>query len=79
MDRLPVAYRSSPIAVRTHCGTCGTPLYLAYDARHDLALTAGSFDTPDAVSPTHRYCVESRIGWADIGSTVPDRATRERW
>jgi hypothetical protein len=37
-----VAYRSSPIAVRTYCGTCGTPLYLAYDARNDLALTAGS-------------------------------------
>ena len=75
----PAAYRSSPIAVRTHCGLCGTPLSLAYNSRNDLALAVGSFDAPEAVTPTHRYGVESRIRWADIGSDLPDKATWERW
>jgi hypothetical protein len=75
----PVAFRSSPIAVRTHCGRCATPLSLAYDARADLALAVGSFDAPEAVTPTHHYGVESRLSWADIGSTLADWATRERW
>ena len=75
----PAAYRSSPIAVRTHYGRCGTPLSLAYDSRIDLAFAVGSFDAPEAVTPTHHYGVESRIRWADIGSDLPDKATRERW
>jgi hypothetical protein len=74
----PAAYRSSPIAVRTHCGRCGTPLSLAYDSRNDLALAVGSFDAPEAVTPTHHYGVESRIRWADM-SDLPDKAARERW
>ena len=56
------------IAVRTHCGLCGTPLPLTYDSRNDLALAVGSFDAPEAVTPTHHYGVESRIRWADIGA-----------
>ena len=71
--------RSSPIAVRMHCGTCGTPLSLAYDARDDVALAVGSFDAPEAVRPTHHYGAESRIAWADIGLDLPARMTRERW
>jgi hypothetical protein len=75
----PVAFRSSPIAIRTYCAACGTPLYLAYDARDDVALTVGTFDTPQAVAPTHHYGVESRIDWADIGSALPTWSTRETW
>jgi hypothetical protein len=75
----PAGFRSSPIAVRTHCGACGTPLYLAYDERDDVALAVGTFDNPEAVKPTHHYGSESRLGWVDIGSGLPAKETLERW
>jgi hypothetical protein len=75
----PVVYRSSPIALRTHCGACGTALSLAYDAREDIALTVGSMDAPESVTPDHHYGVEGRLPWADIGADLPVTATRERW
>ncbi len=73
------SFRASPIAVRTHCAVCGTPLSLAYDARDDIALTVGSMDDPSAVRPTHHYGVESRLPWADIGAGLPGKTTRENW
>ncbi|HYC65329.1 MAG TPA: GFA family protein [Reyranellaceae bacterium] len=75
----PVAFRSSPIAIRTHCGTCGTPLALAYDGRSDIALTAGSMDAPQSVTPDHHYGVEGRLPWADIGRDLPSKETQESW
>lgn len=74
-----VAFRSSPIAVRTHCRVCGTALSLAYDARDGIALTVGSLDNPEAVTPTHHYGVEGRLPWADIGADLPVKLTAERW
>jgi len=73
----PASFRASPIAVRTHCAACGTPLSLAYDARDDIALTVGSMDDPGAVRPSHHYGVEGRLPWADIGAALPAKATRE--
>lgn len=75
----PIVFRSSPIAVRAHCGRCGTPLYLAYDGKDTLGVTVGSMDAPDAVMPDHHYGVEGRLFWADIGPGLPSEATREVW
>jgi hypothetical protein len=75
----PLARRSSPIAVRSHCSACGTPLALAYDSRDDIALTVGSMDAPQLVTPTHHYGIEGRLPWADIGAGLPGKPTRERW
>jgi hypothetical protein len=75
----PVAFRASPIALRTHCGACGTALSLAYDARDDIALTVGSMDEPASVVPTHHYGVEGRLPWVDIGAGLPTKPTSERW
>ena len=77
--RPPVIHRSSPIATRSHCGTCGTPLALVYEGRDDIALAVGTLDDPAAVTPTHHYGVEGRLPWADIGGTLPSKETRERW
>lgn len=77
--RAPVVFRSSPIACRTHCGACGTPLALSYEARDDIALSAGTLDRPEAVFPTHHYGVEGRLPWADIGTRLPATRTQERW
>lgn len=75
----PTLFRSSPIAVRSHCGLCGAPLALAYDARTDIALTVGTLDDPAAVIPQSHYGVEGRLPWADIGKGLPAGETRERW
>jgi hypothetical protein len=75
----PACHRSSPIALRTHCGTCGTALSLAYNARTDIALTVGSMDEPQSVTPTHHYGVEGRLPWADIGRDLPGKPTKESW
>jgi hypothetical protein len=75
----PLSFRSSPIAIRTHCGICGTPLSLAYDERDDIAFTVGSLDAPQSVTPTHHYGIECRLPWVDIGADLPGRPTREKW
>ena len=75
----PVIYRSSPIAVRGHCGACGTPLSLTYDGRDDLAFTVGSLDAPESATPTHNYGAEGRLPWVDFRPTLPSEKTRETW
>jgi hypothetical protein len=73
---MPKVFRSSPIALRSHCAT---PIYLVYDARDDIALSAGSAEHPEQPTPTHHYGVESRLPWAYLTSNMPARATKETW
>jgi hypothetical protein len=79
----PASFRASPIAVRIHCGACGTALSLVYDERDDVALAVGSMDEPQSVRPTHHYGVEGRLPWVDIGVDIgrelPAKVTKERW
>jgi hypothetical protein len=77
--RLPSQFRSSPIAIRSHCGTCGTPISLTYAGRDDIALTVGSADAPATLEPSHRYGCEGRLPWADIGKSLPTEETKEHW
>jgi hypothetical protein len=77
--KAPKEYRSSPIAVRSHCETCGTPIHLAYLGRNDIALTAGTAANAVELIPTHHYGAESKLPWADLGAALPRSATRERW
>src|SRR5437762_2025213 len=70
-ERQPVAFRSSPIAVRCHCGTCGAPVCLAYDGQDVIALVVGSMDAPESLEPSHHYGAESRLPWVDIGKSLP--------
>jgi hypothetical protein len=75
----PKVFRSSPIARRSHCETCGSPIHLAYDDGDEIAFAAGSLEHPETLSPTHHYGIESRLGWADVGLALPGQATREQW
>src|SRR4051812_46426208 len=38
----PTIHRSSNIAERAFCGTCGTPLFLRYDGSAELGIMAGT-------------------------------------
>jgi hypothetical protein len=75
----PLLCRSSPIAVRTHCPACGTPLYLAYDGKEEVGIAVGSMQNPEAVVPTHHYGSEGRLSWVEIGTGLPSEETKERW
>ncbi|WEZ86092.1 GFA family protein (plasmid) [Rhizobium sp. 32-5/1] len=75
----PAIFRSSPIATRGFCPTCGSPLFLQYDGDGLIRLTAGSLDHPELIRPAGHYGVESRLQWADIGAGLPEEETKERF
>jgi hypothetical protein len=64
-------FRSSNKAVRGFCGTCGSPLFMKYNDRNDIALYVGAFDDPQAFVPTHHCGVEGRLVWVDIAASLP--------
>lgn len=76
----PCFRRSSPLAKRGFCQTCGSPLALAYDAAvNEIALHVGSFDDPADLEPQYNYGSSQRLSWVCCGVDLPDRDTEERW
>jgi hypothetical protein len=75
----PAMFRASPIATRSHCGRCGTPMALSYDDRTTIALAAGTLDDPEQVTPVHNYGAESGISWAGLVGELPEKETKESW
>ncbi len=75
----PQQYRSSPVATRGFCATCGSPLYDDGDAEDHLAVTVGSLDDASAVRPDHHYGIDSRLPWSDCGPDLPGHETTERF
>jgi hypothetical protein len=73
----PCTRRSSPIAVRSFCPKCGTPMTLSYGG--EIAVHAGSLDQADAAIPKYHYGVEGRLPWVDCGKGLPEHETKERW
>ncbi|WP_438827102.1 GFA family protein [Sphingomonas bacterium] len=65
----PDWYRSSPIAHRPFCSTCGTPLGFAFlEGGENIDITLGSFDSPERFRPKHNYASESILpAWLDCG------------
>jgi len=57
----PGFFRSSSIVERGFCRDCGTPLSFAYDTSERIAVSIGSLDHPEAVTPAHQYGIESRL------------------
>ena len=55
----PDWYRSSPIARRPYCASCGTPLGFAFPDSENMDLTVGSFDDPSRFRPTTHFGAES--------------------
>lgn len=66
-DTEPDWYRSSPIAERPFCRTCGTPLGFRFvKGATTMDLTLGSFDAPEDFRPIRNYAAESILpAWAD--------------
>jgi hypothetical protein len=74
----PDWYRSSPIARRPFCATCGTPLGFDFlSGGENIDLTIGSFDDPTPFRPEHNYATESMLpAWANV-THLPGHASAE--
>ncbi len=69
----PDRYRSSPIADRGFCATCGTSLTWESLGDDNMDLTVASFDDPGRFRPVAQGGIESRHeAWRDL------RGLRER-
>ena len=51
-EREPDQYRSSPIASRGFCSTCGTSLTFAFPDSENMDLLVATFDDPSRFRPT---------------------------
>ena len=82
----PDWYRSSPIARRPFCATCGTSLGFRYDeGTTRMDLTVASFDDPSRFRPTAHFGAESiHEAWLDTTHLLRTRSDEygpliERW
>jgi hypothetical protein len=67
----PLPYRPSPCAPTAACAE--HPIYLAYDAKADLALTAAA-----STRPKRSRRLTTMAPKAESGA-LPEKATREQW
>lgn len=72
----PDWYDSSPIAQRSFCSHCGSPLGFRFrEGSTKMDLTIGSFDDPSVFRPKHHFAVESlREAWIDTSALPRHRA-----
>lgn len=83
--RGPDWYRSSPIAERPFCATCGTSLGFRYVDGDKMDLTVGSFDDPSRFRPTQNFSIETVLPhWQDTSGLAGQRLDAyrplaERW
>lgn len=81
----PDWYRSSPIARRPFCSTCGTPLGFAFLDDDKMDMTVGSFDDPSRFRPILHHGAESiHEAWIDTHGlqrirTVDNPSVMQRW
>ena len=80
----PTFYRSSEVARRGFCATCGSPMVFVYDAAEaDYWITVGSLDHPEdwpltkagAWGPTVHGYVDLKVPWQKINDGLPQRTT----
>jgi hypothetical protein len=58
-DGEPDYYKSSPIARRGFCSTCGTSLTFEFPDSENMDLIVGTFDDPSPFKPKHHFGAES--------------------
>jgi hypothetical protein len=75
----PTTYRSSTLAERGFCSTCGTPLTFRYVAvdRGEVAVSIGSLDEPARVKPQKQYGMEACMPWFSELADLPGSRTED--
>ena len=75
-DGAPVAYfRSSEIAERGFCPTCGSALTWRRIGGDMIDLSAGTLDDPDAISPQDHYWAKDAVDWLHMQDGLPRHDT----
>lgn len=70
-------YASSPGVERSFCAHCGSTLQWSSDRRpDDIAIAAGTLDTPLAPPPQRHIYTDSRASWYRIEDTLPQTPDR---
>ena len=67
-------YRSSRIAERGFCRTCGSPLFVRYNVpewRTWIAVSLGAHDEPDAVPAERHFGIESKLDCIHLADGLP--------
>jgi hypothetical protein len=68
----PTLRRSSDIAMRGFCDSCGTALLWQGDADPDMIdVTAGSLDRPEEITPQDHLWTESAVPWLKLADNLP--------
>lgn len=66
-----VRYRSSEQAIRTHCGTCGSPLTFTFDSDPGTVwITAGSLDDPNVCPPSENWFIHDKLTWTKLDDQI---------
>ena len=64
--------RSSQGCSRGFCPECGTPLFMKYDGDGEVAVSLGSLDRPEVVSPDYSIWTSERLVWTNcIDASLP--------
>ena len=73
----PSFFRSSSVVARGFCRDCGTPMSFAYDSSDRIAVSIGSLDHPQAVTPARQYGSEAMLPAFAILHTLPGSRTED--
>ena len=75
----PAAFRSSSIAMRDFCASCGTPLSFRRIDGPRIEIMTGAFDRPDRLVPIRQYGTESRLGWVVAIANLRSQTTLQNY
>jgi len=71
----PKRFRSSPDAVRSFCGTCGSSLFFEYDADPKTTwISLGTADCDPNCRPEANVYVASKAPWVELTDGLPQYA-----
>ena len=73
----PGTFRSSSVATRGFCATCGTPLTMQAGDEGVIEVATGAFDEPARVAPTFEVGTEAKLGWLAGIAGFPGRSTAQ--
>jgi hypothetical protein len=67
----PSVFRSSNIAERGFCNSCGTPLTYRRVEANTISVTIGSLDDPEAARPVLQFGIEGKLSWTGTLDALP--------
>lgn len=67
----PATYRSSVIAERAFCPSCGSSLWMKHDSWKWIFIKTANLDNPEDFAPTTHFGVESQLPWHEVHDDFP--------